>query len=62
MKANYAELCMVGNLGADSQQVLCVQFFSEIFTILLWIIKNPNSAKKSKKYFLNQEFQNITLL
>ena len=35
MNANYAEICRVGNLKADFQQVRFVQFFSEIFTILL---------------------------
>ena len=27
MNANYAEICRVGNLGADFQQVLLDQFF-----------------------------------
>ena len=57
MNANYAEICRVGSLGADFQQVLLVQF-SEIFTILLWNINNSNSVKKSKKYFLRQKFKN----
>ena len=35
MNANYAEICRVGNLVADFQQVPFVQFFSKIFTILL---------------------------
>ena len=34
MNANYAEIYKAGNLEADFQQVLLVQF-SEIFTILL---------------------------
>ena len=42
INANYAEICRVGNLEADFQQVPLVQFFfffffffSEMFTILL---------------------------
>ena len=35
MNANYAEICRVGNLEADFQQVPLVHFFSEIFTMLL---------------------------
>ena len=31
--------------------------FSEMFTILLWSIKNFNSAKKSKTYLPKQKFQ-----
>ena len=51
MNANFAEICRIGNLEADFQQVPRVYFFlfffffffiylfiSEIFTILLWNI------------------------
>ena len=48
MNANYAEICIVGNLEGDFQQVPLVQFFW-IFVILLWNINNSNSAKKKKK-------------
>ena len=34
MNANCAEMCRVGNLEADFQQVLFVQFY-EIYTVLL---------------------------
>ena len=45
MNANYAEICKVGNLEANLQQVPLVQFFlNENFTILLGNIKNSNSA------------------
>ena len=30
INANYAEICRVGNLEADFQQVLLVHFFSDI--------------------------------
>ena len=64
MNANYAETFRVGNLEADFQQVTLVQFFSEIFTILLGNINNSNSAKKSKKHFLldKNSKQKISLL
>ena len=61
MNANFAEICRVGNLEADFQQVRLFNF-SEIFTILFWNINNLNSAKKSKKYFRRQKLQKITLL
>ena len=32
--ANYAEICRIGNLESNFQQVPLVHFFSEIFTIL----------------------------
>ena len=35
MDVNYAEICRVGNLEADFQQISLVEFFSEIFTVLL---------------------------
>ena len=38
--ANYAEICRLGNLKADFQQVPLVQLFAEIFTILFWNINN----------------------
>ena len=47
MNANYAEICRVGNLEADFQQVPLVHFFSEIFTMLR-NIDNLNPAKKIK--------------
>ena len=63
MNANYAEICRVGNLEADFEQVPLVHFFfSEILTISLRNINNSNSAKKHEKYFLNEKFQQITLL
>ena len=45
MNANYTEKCMVGNLEANFQHVLPVQF-SEMFTILSTNTNNLNSAKK----------------
>ena len=53
MSANYAEICRIGNLEAEFQQIPLVQF-SEIFTILLQNISNLNSVKKSKNIFLNK--------
>ena len=35
MNANYEEFCRVGNLEADFQQVLPVQFFWNIHNIVL---------------------------
>ena len=35
MKANYAEICRVGNLGADFQQVLLDQFFWNFHSIVV---------------------------
>ena len=58
MNANYAEIYRAGNLEADFQQALLVQFFSEIFTILLWNINNLNSAKKRKNIFLHKNSKN----
>ena len=40
----------------------CLFNFSKIFTILLWNTINSNLSKKSKNYFLRQNFQNINLL
>ena len=62
MNANYAEICRVGNLEADFQQRLVVQF-SEIFTILLRNINNSNSIKKCKKktIFLDKNSKKILL-
>ena len=51
MNTNFAEICRVGNLKADFQQ-LSLFNFSEIFTMLLWNTNNSNSAKKSKKILL----------
>ena len=53
MKPNHAEICRVGNLEPDFQQVLFV-IFSEIFTILLWNIINLNSERKVKNIFLDK--------
>ena len=63
MNANYAEICRVGNLEVAFQQVLLVQFFWNFHSILI-VVKyhNLNWAKKSKKYFLRQNFQKISLL
>ena len=61
MNANYAEICWVGNLEADFQQVLFVHF-SEIFTILLWNFNNSNSLKESTEKIVRQKIQNFTLL
>ena len=58
LNANYAEIYRVSNLVADFQQVPLVQFFSEIFTILLWNINNLNSAKKRKNIFLHKNSKN----
>ena len=49
MHANYAEICRVGNLEADFQQVRLDQFFLNI--------NNLNSAKKSKTYSLRQKLK-----
>ena len=57
MNVSYAEICRVGNLEADFQQVPHVQFFYEIFTILLWNSNDSNSGEKSKKYFLRQKLK-----
>ena len=46
MNANYAEICRVGKVQADLQQVPLVHF-SDIFT-QLWNNNNSNSAKKIK--------------
>ena len=35
MNANYAEICRVGNLEADFQQVLLVQFFWNFHNIIV---------------------------
>ena len=35
MNANYAEICRVGNLEADFQQVLLGQFFWNIHSIVV---------------------------
>ena len=50
MSANYAEICRIGNLEADFQQIPLVQF-SEIFTKMLQNINNLNSVKKSKNNY-----------
>ena len=55
MKLNHADICKVGNLEPDFQQVSLVQIFYNF-------LNNSNSAKKSKKYFLRQKFKKITLL
>ena len=57
MNANYAEICMVGNLGAEFQQVPLFHFFWK-FTILLWNINKWNSGKKkAKNIFLDKNFE-----
>ena len=61
MNANYAEICRVGNMVVIFNKFRLF-IFSKIFTILLLNINNLKSAKKSKKYFLRQKFQKVTLL
>ena len=73
MNVNYTEICRVGNLEADFQQVSLVHFFSEIFTILFFseifsicvcetaIIKIQQL--KVNQYFLRQKLKKkITML
>ena len=50
MKANYAEICRVGNLEADFQQVMLVQIFWNFHN-------NSNSVKKNKIYFLRSKLK-----
>ena len=57
MNENYAEICRVGNLEADFQQVSLVQFFWNFHNIVVKHHYFSNSAKKSKKYLLRQKFQ-----
>ena len=45
MNANYAEICRVGNLEADFQQVRLVQFFWKFYNI---IVKLQNSIQQRK--------------
>ena len=61
MNANYTEICRVGIMEANFQQVLLVHFF--LFWILLRNINNSNSAKKSKKknIFLEEKYKKKTL-
>ena len=59
MNANYAEICKAGNLEADFQQVLLVQFFLEFlqhrYETSIHVIQIQQ--RKVKKYFLRQKFK-----
>ena len=47
--ANYAEICRVGNLEADFQQVPLVQFFWNFHSVAVKPQKNLKKKKKKKK-------------
>ena len=46
MNANYAEICRVGNLEADFQQVRLVQFFWNFHNIIVKLQKFKFSKEK----------------
>ena len=62
INANYVEICKVGSLEADFQQVPLVQFFWNFYNIFLWNSYYSNSAKKGKTIFLDENSKKITLL
>ena len=61
MHANYAEICRVGNLEADFQQVLLVQFFWNFHNIVVKPIIQVQQ-RKVKNIFLEKNSKKITLL
>ena len=62
MNANLAEICRVGNLEADFQQVLLIDFFLKFSQYCCKISIIQIQKRKVKKYFLRQKFQTLTLL
>ena len=64
--ANYAEICRVGNLEADFQQVPLVQFFPKFSqycckTSIIEIQQEKwKKKKKKKKMFLDKNSKNVT--
>ena len=62
MNANYAEICRVGNLEVDFQQVLLVHFFLKFSQCCCETSIIKIQKRKIKKYFLRQKIKKITLL
>ena len=54
MDVNYAEICWVGNLEADFQQVWLVQFFLNFHNIVLKHQYFKFSKEKKKNIFLDK--------
>ena len=63
MKANYTEICRIGNLEADFQKVTFVQFFWNFQNIVVkyQLFKFEEEEKEEEKQN-RQKFPKITLL
>ena len=55
MTANYAEICWVGNLEADFQQVALIQLFWNFHNIVVKKKKNQIQQRKVKNIFLEKK-------
>ena len=62
MNTNSAEICRVGYLEADFQQVLLVHFFLKFSPYCYETSINQIQQRKVKQYFLRQKFKKITFL